>query len=78
MTIFIFHVVISIGLQREVCYLDAMAEEDVNFDLTAKKKKKKKKTPFDLDGLEGAEVSLNNLFFAADRILASSSPDRTT
>ena len=43
-----------------------MAEEDVNFDLTAKKKKKKKKTPFDLDGLEGAEVSLNNLFFAAD------------
>ena len=38
-----------------------MAEEDVNFDLTAKKKKKKKKTPFDLDGLEGAEVSLNLL-----------------
>ena len=55
-----------------------MAEEDVNFDLTAKKKKKKKKTPFDLDGLEGAEVSLNKLFFASDRILASSSPDRTT
>ena len=69
---------ISICLQREVCDLDAMAEEDVNFDLTAKKKKKKKKTPFDLDGLEGAEVSLNNLFFASDSILASSSPDRTT
>jgi len=29
-----------------------MTEEEVNFDLTAKKKKKKKKTPFDLDGAE--------------------------
>lgn len=27
-----------------------MTEEDLNFDLSAKKKKKKKKTPFDLDG----------------------------
>jgi len=45
----------SLLQEREVCDLDAMAEEDVNFDLTAKKKKKKKKTPFDLDGLEGAE-----------------------
>ena len=35
----------------------AMTEEDINFDLTAKKKKKKKKTPFDLDGAEQQEVS---------------------
>ena len=33
-----------------------MAEEDINFDLTAKKKKKKKKTPFDPDGMEAPEV----------------------
>ena len=33
-----------------------MTEEEVNFDLTAKKKKKKKKTPFDLDGAEPVEV----------------------
>ena len=33
-----------------------MTEEEVNFDLTAKKKKKKKKTPIDLDGAEQAEV----------------------
>ena len=33
-----------------------MTEEDLNFDLSAKKKKKKKKTPFDPDVLEGAEV----------------------
>lgn len=33
-----------------------MAEDDVNFDLTAKKKKKKKKTPFDPDGMEAGEV----------------------
>jgi len=32
-----------------------MAEEDINFDLTAKKKKKKKKTPFDPDGMEAPE-----------------------
>jgi len=32
-----------------------MTEEDLNFDLSAKKKKKKKKTPFDPDVLEGAE-----------------------
>lgn len=37
--------------------LSAMTEEDINFDLTAKKKKKKKKTPFDLDGAEQQEVS---------------------
>ena len=34
-----------------------MTEEEVNFDLTAKKKKKKKKTPFDLDGADQVEVS---------------------
>ena len=34
-----------------------MTEEDLNFDLSAKKKKKKKKTPFDPDGVEGLEVS---------------------
>ena len=34
-----------------------MTEEDLNFDLSAKKKKKKKKTPFDPDGGEGAEVN---------------------
>ena len=34
-----------------------MTEEDLNFDLSAKKKKKKKKTPFDPDGGEGAEVT---------------------
>ena len=34
-----------------------MAEEDLNFDLSAKKKKKKKKTQFDPDGGEGAEVT---------------------
>ena len=33
-----------------------MAEEEPNFDLSAKKKKKKKKTAFDPDGVEGAEV----------------------
>ena len=33
-----------------------MTEEEVNFDLTAKKKKKKKKTPFDLDGADQVEV----------------------
>jgi len=33
-----------------------MTEEDINFDLTAKKKKKKKKTPFDLDGAEQQET----------------------
>merc|ERR1711881_77895 len=32
-----------------------MTEEEVNFDLTAKKKKKKKKTPFDLDGADQVE-----------------------
>ena len=32
-----------------------MTEEEVNFDLTAKKKKKKKKT-FDLDGADQVEV----------------------
>jgi len=32
-----------------------MTEEDLNFDLSAKKKKKKKKTAFDPDGGEGAE-----------------------
>jgi len=32
-----------------------MTEEDLNFDLSAKKKKKKKKTPFDPDGVEGVE-----------------------
>jgi len=32
-----------------------MTEEELNFDLTAKKKKKKKKTPFDPEGGEGAE-----------------------
>ena len=35
-----------------------MTEEDLNFDLSAKKKKKKKKTPFDPDGGEGAEVDI--------------------
>ena len=29
-----------------------MTEEDLNFDLSAKKKKKKKKTPFDPDAAE--------------------------
>merc|ERR1712098_608515 len=32
-----------------------MTEEEVNFDLTAKKKKKKKKTPFELDGADQVE-----------------------
>ena len=36
--------------------VDKMAEEEPNFDLSAKKKKKKKKTAFDPDGVEGAEV----------------------
>ena len=35
-----------------------MAEDDVNFDLTAKKKKKKKKTPFDPDGMDAGEVCI--------------------
>ena len=35
-----------------------MTEEDINFDLSAKKKKKKKKTPFDPDGGEVAEVKV--------------------
>merc|ERR1711931_550001 len=35
--------------------LITMTEEEVNFDLTAKKKKKKKKTPFDLDGADQVE-----------------------
>ena len=38
-----------------------MAEDDLNFDLSAKKKKKKKKTPFDPDGGEGAEVTYQGL-----------------
>ena len=29
-----------------------MAEDELNFDLSAKKKKKKKKTPFDPDAAE--------------------------
>jgi hypothetical protein len=29
-----------------------MTEEDINFDLAAKKKKKKKKTPFDPESTE--------------------------
>ena len=39
-----------------------MTEEDLNFDLSAKKKKKKKKTPFDPDVLEGAEVIFQTSF----------------
>ena len=39
-----------------------MTEEDLNFDLSAKKKKKKKKTPFDPDGGEGVEVGFVCLF----------------
>ena len=34
-----------------------MTEEDLNFDLSAKKKKKKKKTAFDPDGGEGIQVT---------------------
>jgi len=36
-----------------------MAEDDMNFDLSAKKKKKKKKTPFDLDAALEAEKPEN-------------------
>ena len=39
-----------------------MTEEDLNFDLSAKKKKKKKKTAFDPDGGEGIQVTLQVLF----------------
>jgi len=45
-----------------------MTEEDLNFDLSAKKKKKKKKTAFDPDGGEGAEVD-------AELTVTSFSPD---
>ena len=41
--------------------VDKMAEEEPNFDLSAKKKKKKK-TAFDPDGVEGAEVQVESCF----------------
>ena len=47
---------ISVSEKHRTTFI--MAEDDVNFDLTAKKKKKKKKTPFDPDGMEAGEVCI--------------------
>ena len=50
-----------------------MTEEDINFDLSAKKKKKKKKTPFDPDGGEVAEVDIELSSFISTVLITFSS-----